>query len=1062
MNTSRNWYESIITWFAHNSVAANLLMFILIVGGIWSYTTIKKEIQPRIDPSLITVEVPYLGAAPEEVEEGVLVKVEEAIQDIEGIKEITSFAREGSGRVTVEVQADYEIETVLDEIKLRVDAIPTFPAETEKPVITRQTWQQQVIWVTVFSDQVGERTLKEYTRQVKDDLVALPGVTRAEIVGGRDYEISIEVSENTLREYGLTLDEVARAARRGSLDLPGGTIQTDGGDILLRTKGQAYTGEDFERIVVRTNPDGTRLMLSDIAEVKDAFVDRERYAVFNGEPALSIRVYSVGNQSELDIAAKVREYINEKKASMPSGIGVDYWGDISPYLEGRLEMMQKNLFFGALLVFALLALFLRLKLAMWVMVGLVVAFLGAMWAMRIPDVTINMLSLFGFILVLGIVVDDAIVIGESAYTQIRKHGHSVDNVVKGVLRVAVPATFGVLTTVAAFLPILLISGTSGQFFAVIGWVVIMCLIFSLVESKLILPAHLAHMHIKQYGESTPNRAVRFQRFFSEGLHKFVDRHYTPMLKKILARPFITLSVFVAGFFFSVALLVGGATRVVFFPDFTGDFVQVELHMAEGTPASRTHEVMDRVQEDLWAVDREISEEYGVEPGSVVSKALGWSWSDTRGFIFVELVKEEVSVVKAPEVMRRWRERVGRVPGSTQLTIGDAGGWGGGPSISFQLVGSNLDQLKLAAKDLERKILEYDGVYDLRNSVEGGAREIKLEIQPEAEALGLSLADLGRQVRQGFYGEEVQRIQRGQDDVRVMVRYPKEQRDSVGHLEGMRIRTPEGDAVPFGSVADIQVSESPSVIRRYDRERSVGITAEVDKDVAEPDSINSEIIEEFLPQLTANYPGVRYRLSGEARDRGQIIQDLIAGVGLSLFLIYALMAIPLKSYMQPLLIMSVIPFGFIGAIIGHVILQIPISMLSFMGIIALSGVVVNDSLILVDFVNRAKREGMATFDAVVDAARSRFRAILLTSATTFLGLAPIVFFEKSLQAKIVIPMAASLAFGIVFATVITLFMIPALYVIGDSTRRGLRRMANRVRGRHPDAADGKPEYEPTVS
>ncbi len=1043
-----NWYESIIAWFAENHVAANLLMFSLIAGGLWSALTIKKEIQPSIDPNQVTVRVPYLGASPTEVEEGVLVKVEEAIQDIEGIDKITSFGREGNGTVIIDVKQSYAAEEVLDEIKLRVDGISTFPVETEKPVITKSQWTQEVMWISVFGD-VGERTLKEYAKVVRNELVQLPGVTRAEVIGDRDYEIAIEVSEQTLRKYGLTMEEVARAVRVGSLDLPAGSIDTASGDILLRTKGQAYTGTDFESIVVRTNPDGTRLMLSDIANVDDAFEERERYTLHNGKPAIAIRVLSVGDQSELAIADTVRNYIDNKRTILPSGVDVDYWADISYYLKGRLDMMNKNLTQGAILVFLVLALFLRLKLAFWVMVGLPVAFLGTLWLMRIPEVSINMLSLFGFILVLGIVVDDAIIIGESVYTKIRKDGHSVKNVVEGTMKVAVPATFGVLTTVAAFMPILMVSGISGQFFSAIGWVVILALVFSLVESKLILPAHLAHMKIKPPTEKQRhNPLYRLQRIFAEGLQNFADKRYVPWIRSAIKNRYLTVSIFVSALILSLSLLVGGVLRVVVFPDLAGDFIQVNIEMNEGSPASSTHRALDRLREALVDVDEELSTELGVPAGSVVNTTFIWSGRDTAGTLLVELAKDESALVSAKEVERRWREKIGEIAGARTLSFSSAGGPNSGPAVAFNLVGSDLDQLQAAANELAQKIRSYDGVFDIRNSYEGGNREIKLNIKPEAETLGLSLNDMARQVRQAFFGEEVQRIQRGKDEVKVMVRYPQAERDSVGYLENMRIRTPNGDEVPFATVAEVEFSSSPTVIRRFNRQRSISISAEVDKYVAEPGKIADEIRSEFLPDLTARYPGIKPRLDGATEDQQQLFADLLAGFAFAMFLIYALMAIPLRSYLQPILIMSVVPFGVIGALMGHLILGLDVSMLSMFGIIALTGVVVNDSLILVDFVNRARRKGVPIYDAVVNAGRSRFRAILLTSLTTFLGLAPIVFLETSLQAQIVIPMAASLAFGIVFSTVNTLFMIPALYMVGVDAKRRIRRMWDRMLGRPP--------------
>ncbi|MDZ7791578.1 MAG: efflux RND transporter permease subunit [Xanthomonadales bacterium] len=982
MNPERNWYGNIIAWFAHNSVAANLLMLCLLFGGLVTAFTITKEIQPKIETNYVTVNVPYRGGTPKDVEQGVLIKIEEAIQDLEGIREMVSTGREGSGSVQIEVHPDYDVLEVLDEIKTRVDSISTFPAETERPIYQRNTFTQEVIWVSVFGG-VDERTLKEAAREIRDEIIALPDVTRAELVGTRAYEIGIEVREQTLRAYDLTLGEVAQAIRESSLDLPGGRIETAGGDVLVRTIGQAYVGRDFEDIVVRANPDGSRVLVRDIATVRDGFVEQERYARHNGQPATAIRILSVGEQNALAVSEAVRDYIAEKQKELPAGLSVDWWADISFYLKGRMEMMAKNLIAGAVLVFLILALFLRLKLAFWVMVGLLIAFLGALWMLPAVGVTINLISLFGFLVVLGIVVDDAIVMGESAYTEIREKGHSVDNVVNGVYKVAIPATFGVLTTIAAFLPILMISGISGQFFAAIGWVVVLCLFMSLVESKLILPAHLAHMRIKKHEPETTNRFIRFQRRFSDGMFTFVDRYYLPSLAVLLRNRYLSVAAFISILILSLGLIFGGFVPRVFFPDFAGDFMQAELEMNEGTPAYVTHANMDLLAEKLEAADEKLQQQYGLDK-DIVRTVFAWSGSDTSGGMLVELTRNEDSPVTINELERQWRAAVGQIPGARGLRIGNAGGGpgGGGPDISFQLVGNNLDQLEAAAAELVSRVNTYEGTYDARNSFDGGLKELQLEIKPEAEALGLSQQDLARQVRQAFFGEEVQRIQRGQDDVRVMVRYPREQRTSEGYLEAMRIRTPDGSEVPFGAVADIDVGNSPSVIRRFDRQRSISVTARVDKEVAEPGRITSELRETHLPEILAGYPNVSYRVSGATLSQQEVARDLLMGTAFALFLIYALIAVPLRSYLQPLLIMSVIPFGMVGAVVGHWLLGIPISMLSFFGIIALAGVVVNDSLILVDFVNRHRRAGMSRVDAAVKAARARFRPIILTSATTF--------------------------------------------------------------------------------
>ena len=1039
--TDRGWYGNIIGWFAHNSVAANLLMAALIIGGIFTAINITKEVQPRIETNFINVNVPYRGATPRDVEQGVLIKIEEAIQDLDGIKEIVSTAREGSGRVRVEVDADYDVVEVLDNVKIRVDSVSTFPAETERPTYDRSTFTQEIIWVSVFGD-VPERTLKEIARQMRDEITQLPSVTRAELVGDRAYEIGIEVRENTLRKYDLTLAGVAQAIRQSSLDLPGGRIEAAGGDILLRTMGQAYVGRDFRDIVIRTNPDGSRILLEDIADINDAFVERERYAQHNGKSAVAIRVLSVGEQDALAASEAVRNFVEERQQVLPEGISIDWWADIAFYLKDRVKLMAKNLTVGALLVFLILTLFLRLKLAFWVMVGLLVAFAGTVFMLPFVGVTINMISLFGFLVVLGIVVDDAIVIGESAYTEMRAKGHSVDNVVNGTMKVAVPATFGVLTTIAAFMPILLVSGVSGQFFAAIGWVVVIALAMSLVESKLILPAHLAHMKIRPYEADTNNRMVRIQRRFAEGLHSFVDRFYVPSLDVLLRNRYITLASFIGVFVLSIGFIAGPFMRVVFFPDVAGDFMRVDLEMNDGTPAYVTHNAMDHLRDSLQQVDAQMQEDYELE-SEVIRTAFAWSGSDTTGGMLVELHRTEDPRLGTKEIERRWREEVGQIAGARGLRIGGAGGPGGdGPDLSFQLVGRKLAQLESAADALETAVRNFQGTFDVRNSFDGGIRELKIRIRPEAEVLGLNQQDLARQIRQAFFGEEVQRIQRGQDDVRVMVRYPREQRTSQGYLEDMRIRTPDGQEVPFNTVAELEMGSSPSTIRRYNRQRSISITARIDKDIAEPGEITRELTNEILPEIVSGHAGVDYRLAGQTRDTRELSRELVAGTIFALFLIYALIAIPLRSYLQPLLIMSVIPFGTIGAVFGHWVLGIPVSLLSMFGIIALAGVVVNDSLILVDFVNHHCKEGESKIEAALKGASARFRPIVLTSATTFLGLAPIVFFETSLQAQLVIPMAASLAFGILFATLITLALIPTLYLVGDDMTRLVQRMLGR--------------------
>ncbi|GAA5218391.1 efflux RND transporter permease subunit [Corallincola platygyrae] len=1018
--------KGIIAWFARNSVAANLLMAVLLIGGLVSAFTIQREVFPQITLNLISVEVPYPGAAPQEVEEGINIRIEEAIEDITGIKKITSRASEGIGSLTIEVEDDFDIGEVLDEVKLRIDAISSFPENIEKPIIYKQQAEEQVIFVQVYGN-LDEIAMKELTKSVREEIIALPGITSAEIWGAREYEVAIEISEGRLREYGLTFDDVVRAVRNSSLDLPGGAIKTRTGDILLRAKGQAYYGHEFNDLVLMTRPDGSRLLLSDVAMINDGFTEIERFSEFDRMPSMSVAVNSVGDQDALHISKVVNEYVEEKRESLPEGISIATWGDNAFYLQGRLDLMVNNMVWGGLLVFIVLSAFLRLRLAFWVLMGLPVCFLGSMLLMPVEPigVTINMLSLFGFILVLGIVVDDAIIIGESAYSEIEKYGHNTENVIRGAQRVAMPATFGVLTTIAAFTPMLMVAGPFGVIWKTIGLVVILCLVFSLVESKLILPAHLVHMKVTEDNPHTRNPITRFRLFCSGWMARFVKSVYLPVLARAVEYRYVTMTLFISGLMLIGASVAGGYVRSVFFPDLPSDFIRAEVNMVDGAPSEATASALRVMTDALYRMDQEVQQETG--SGVVKHNIAFLRSSGTSGVIWVELSKGEDRETDGYEIANLWREQMPEVSGVRDLKFDGSINQGPGADIAFKLIGKDLVMLGQAAEELKFRLADFDGVYDISDDSSGGKEEIVLSIKPQAEALGLSLLDLARQVRQGFYGAEAQRVQRGSDEVKIMVRYPREERRSITDLENMRIRTATGDEVPFSAVAEIEMSQGYSRITRVDGIRAITVTASADKTRVEPSKISKEVEENILPELLSKYPGVKSALEGATLEEQKALVGLLKGAFLALFAIYALMAIPLKSYAQPIVIMAVIPFGIIGAIFGHMLLGLPMSVLSLCGIIALSGVVVNDSLIMVDFINQARAEGYRLTDAVLSAGAKRFRAIVLTSLTTFFGLIPIIL-EKSLQAQIVIPMAVSLAFGILFATVITLFLIPCLYLV----------------------------------
>ncbi len=1026
--------KGLIAWFARNPVAANLLMVLIIALGLLSVFTIKKDIMPSIDSHMIQIMQVYPGAAPSEVEKGIVLKIEEAVKDVDGIKRIESRAYDSAANIRIEAQHGVPIDTLLNEVKIQVDSIATFPEEAERPVISKVDWMAHAVQLQLFGD-IDERSGKLLAEEMKQELLALPDVGRIEIHGVRESEIAIEVDESLLRKYGLTLGQVAQTVAAGSLDLPAGSIRAQSGDILLRTRGQAYDQTQFEQVMLLTWPDGTRLTLGDIATIRDGFVETDGYAVFDDAYTVALTAYAVGDQDIIKVADAVKGYMQRKAASLPEGVNLDYWADTTYYLDQRLSMMLRNLGLGAILVFITLGLFMELRIAFWVMLGLPICFLGALALLPMPGigVSINMMSLFGFILVLGIVVDDAIIIGESVHDSVRRHGHSLERVIKGAQRVAMPATFGVLTTIAAFAPTLFMQGPYANFLLSFGAVVILCLLFSLVESKWILPAHLAH---SGGGRFHLGRQQRLQEANNAALDRFIANRYRPFLEKTIAHRYTTVAAFLGVLILVVGLIAGGWIRYVMMTDQAGDYIQANLEMVRGTPEHKTREALQHMRDALTEIEVEFQQQHGAGE-RFYQHVFSYSIEGRTGFFMLELVRPDVRKLEAGEIVRRWRDKVGDIPGARVLSFTELEG-PGDKDLKFNIVGKDTRQLQLAADELEQKLRSYYGVFDIENGSADLVNEIHLDIKPSAEALGLTLFDVGRQVRDAFYGAEAQRLQRGNDEVKVMVRYPLSERRTVADLENMYIRAPDGAEVPLLSVAQLEFRPAMAESIRVNRARAVSVSAEVDKAVLEPNQVVREITGPFFAEQVKKYPDVVYKLDGDALESKNIEDYMFKGFVLSLFAIYALLAIPLKSYVQPLMVMSVIPFGVIGAALGHVIMGgMPLSMMSLMGVIALSGVVVNDSLILVEFVNRDVRDKhRAIRQAVVDAGCRRFRAILLTSLTTFLGILPMLL-EGSAEAQFMVPMAVSLAFGIVFATVISLVFVPNLYCINEDLRALLR-------------------------
>lgn len=1022
-----------IEWFARNSVAANLLMVVIFFLGIHALLErIPLEVFPEFERDVVNIEMSYRGATPDEVEEGVVIRIEESIEDLQGIERIVSNADEGAARIRVELNEGNEPRDVLDDIKNRVDAISTFPDDAERPIYSVQQFRREVISVMVAGD-LSEHALRTLGEQIREDLVALPEVSQVDLQAVRPYEISIEVSEQSLDRYGLTFDDLVQAVRRSSVDLPAGSIKTDGGEILLRTKGRAYEAKDFQDIVVIRRVDGTRLTVGDIAEVKDGFEEESLYALLNGRTAVLMEVYRTGDQSAIEIGNLVRDYVEEQQALLPEGVELSYWRDRSRIVKLRLNTLVKSAIQGGCLIFLLLALFLRLSVALWVCIGIPISFMGALALMPELGVTVNLITLFAFILVLGVVVDDAIVTGENVYAYLRRGVEPIQAAIKGTQEIAIPVTFGVLTTIAAFVPLLLIEGRRGPIFAQIPLIVIPVLLFSLVESKLILPAHMKHVNVSKRSK---NAWQKFQGKIADGLERFIANVYQPILIKALQRRVLTLAFFLGLSFIILSFVISGRYGFTFFPRIETETARVTLVMPVGTSETETTRHISRIGD----LARGLQEKYtdSESEQSVIKNILisiGWVESGAPvsgrgrpnvGQVSLELQppEERVVPVRTNALVAELRRLVGQIPGAKELTYRAEIGRTGDP-IDIQLEGQEFDRLAEVSAKIKQRLTTYPGVFDIRDTLDEGKPEIELRIKPEAELLGLSSEDLGKQVRQAFFGAEAQRIQRGREDVRVMVRYPADERSSSANLNNMRIRTAAGDQVPMANVADAQVGLGFATIRRVDRQRTVNVQADINKNEGKVNQVVADLTP-FLNELLVSYPGIRYTLEGELREQQESFGSLYLGGFFVLFAIYSLLAIPFRSYIQPLIVMVVIPFSMVGAITGHMIMGMNLSIMSIMGMLALAGVVVNDSLVLVDWVNRRRAEGMSLFDAISNAGVARFRAIMLTSLTTFAGLLPLIF-EQSTQAQFLIPMAVSLGFGILFATFITLLLVPIVYL-----------------------------------
>ena len=1047
--------EKAIYWFTRNHVAANLLMIAIMVMGLSTWGKLKKEIFPETSINAVTIQVPFPNATPAEAERGVCVPIEEAIMEVDGISRLTSTAATSVGVVVAEIENGYDVRNVMDDIKTRVDAIDNFPEEAETPVLEELVLNGQVLSVAI-SAEADEKSLRTMADRLRDELTLLEDVTKVELALTRPYEISIEVSEDTLRAYGLTFDQVTAAVRDSSLDLPAGSVRTAGGEVLIRTESKRYRSPEFAEITVVTRPDGGKVKLGDIATIIDGFEEVDVESTFDGRRVMLANIFRVGNQDTLKVAAAVKKFIAEDAPRIfPDNVTLEIWKDDSVFLAGRLDLLGRNALFGMVLVLLVLSLFLRPTLAFLVALGIPVAFLGTVAVMPWLGVSINMISLFAFILVLGIVVDDAIVVGENVYERIEKGENPHTAAPAGTHEVGVVVIFGVLTTMMAFTPMLGLSGVSGKIWPNIPLVVIPTLFWSLLQSKFVLPSHLALL--KAHDKTKRDFISRLLDAVDRVLKTFIKTIYQPILGLSLRWRYVTLCAFVGLVMTVVGLVSTGWIKFEFFPDVEADVVISRITLPEGVSFESTQAAVRTIE----AASKQLQQEYTAKYGKPVirhtlassgtqpfqqgfDQIAGPPKASNLGEVTIELIGGTDRKMTAVEIASRWRELTGPIPGALELSFQTQAA-GGGNAIDLEISGNNITELEGAAAMVKEALAGYRGIIDIADNNRPGKRELKLAIKPGGETLGLRLADISRQARQAFYGDEAQRLQRGRDEVKVMVRYPESERQSINNLTAMKIRAADGTEIPFTSVASFDYGSSAASIQRAERRRAIKVTGDIDDAVegANANEVVAALTKDVFPKVKERYPGVQFGFQGEQKDQRQSVQEIGQKGLIALLGIYILLAVPLRSYFQPLIVMSVIPFGVVGAIIGHLFLGLSLSIMSMCGIVALAGIVVNDSLVMVEFINRERATGKSTLEAALTAGGRRFRPIMLTSITTFVGIMPMVF-ETDVQARFLIPMAVSLGFGVMFATFITLILIPAVYLM-------LEDVTNLIRGKARTAA-----------
>ncbi len=1013
-----------VAWMVHNRVTPNLLMLVLLLGGLFMSLQIKKEVFPEFTLDQVTVSVPYPGASPEEVEQGIVLALEEAVRGVDGIEELTATAAEGSARLSAELAGDADPMRVYQDIQQQVDAVTTLPVDAEQPQVALASRRREVLEIQVYG-QTDQGALRAVTEAVRDRLLQHPGITQVELFGAQDYEVQVEVDQALLRRYGLSLDNISRTLAAAAVELPGGSIETRGGEILLRVAERRDWAREFALLPVVTTPEGATLRLGDVARVRDGFADSSRAYAYNSLPSLGIEVFRVGDQTPIGVSEAVRSVLAELEPELPEGVSLAINRDMSEIYQQRLELLLKNAFIGLLLVLVLLGLFLEFKLAFWVTMGIPTAFLGSFLFLPFLDVSINMVSMFAFIIALGIVVDDAIVAGENIYEYRQRGMDFITAAIEGARGVAVPITFSILTNIIAFMPLYFVPGFLGKLFMVTPLVVSTVFLISLVESLFILPAHLAHAN-PHHGNPLSRFLYTRQQRISAGLSRFVERRFRPLLEACLSYRYLTVAIGLALFCVVMAYAMSGRLGFSLMPRVESDRAVVTALLPVGSPLDKAEVVRDR----LLATAREVAA--GAGGAALVEGYRAWIEAHEVG-VLVYLTDENSRPISTSEYTRRWRQATGAILGLESLRFeSDSGGPGRGAALTVELSHRDVATLDAASARLAELLGEFPNVGDIQDGFTPGKQQLSFTLRPEGLSLGLTAEEVARQVRYAFYGAEALRQQRGRNEVTVRVRLPEAQRSREYDLEHLLIRTPDGGYTPLRQVAEVSRGRAYTSITRRDGRRTVTVTANVEP-INQTNRIINTLSAELLPQLVQDYPGLSAGFRGRQQDTQDSLDSLLTSSIVALLALYAMLAIPFRSYAQPLLVMVAIPFGIVGAVLGHWLMGFGLSIISLQGIIALSGVVVNDSLVLIDYANRQRRAGLNPHEAIAAAAVRRFRPILLTTLTTFGGLAPMIF-ETSRQARFMIPMAISLGYGIVFATVISLVLVPCLYLILEDVLR----------------------------